>query len=185
MSVKINEGTATPIKTDTVGTVQAQVIRLDVGSGTTASDFGGTLAEVSSIANVVKGTVTSVENVVKGTVTKLEGGTVAVDRFTYPHPDRFATTVSSGTSVMGTIKAAVAGSVIVVTDLVISAGTATNVEIGDGGTANPLVGTLHFTDLGGMVDNCNIPYETSSGSALVYKQSTDGPLTITAKGYVR
>lgn len=184
MAIAINEGTQTTVLTATAGGTEVQVVRLDVGAGTAASNFGGTITTVDS--------VTSVANLAKGTVSSVEGGTVAevtnvnfgtVDTF-YRHPDAFATVVSSGTSTLGTIKAAVSGSQIYVTDLVISAGTTTNVEVASGGTSTPIMGTVHLYTNGGLVSNFSTPLETASGSALVYKQSVDGPLTITCQGYV-
>ena len=159
MAITINEGTAVDVYTKLSSGTEIQVVKLDVGAGTAIADFGGT--------------ITSVTNLAFGTV----------DTF-YRHPDRFATVVSTGTSVMGTVKGSVGGSAIYVTDLVISAGTATNVEIGDGGTSKPIVGTLHFATNGGAVINFHTPISTTAGSALVYKQSANGPLTITASGYV-
>lgn len=203
MSVKVTQGTETTIYSTANAGTEIQIVKLDVGSGTAVSDFGGTITAVDSVANVAKGTVTSAENLVKGTITRVEGGTIGevsnlatgtiaavtnvtfgtIDTF-YRHPDGFATTVSSGTSTLGTIKAAVSGSVIYVTDITVSAGTATNVEIASGGTSTPIIGTLHLADNGGAVMNFVTPARTASGSALVYKQSTDGPLTITCNGYV-
>ena len=168
--ITINEGTQTGIYATSVGGTQTQVVRIDIGSGTTPAEFGGT---ISRVTDLLKGTLTSVTNLAFGTV----------DSF-YRHPDGFATVVSSGTSTMGTIKAGVAGSAIYVTDLVVSAGTATNVEIGNGGTNLSLIGTLHLNTNGGAVMNFRSPIFTSAGSALIYKQSANGALTITCQGYV-
>lgn len=173
MSVSINQGTQTAINATAVGGVQTQVVRLDVGSGTTASDFGGTITEV---ANLVKGTITALAN---GTI-----GAGTISTIGLKHADAFATVIVSGTSAFGTIKPAVSGSAIYVTDLIVSAGSATNVEIGSGGTSTPIVGTLLLAANGGAVMNFRTPIQTASGSALVYKQSADAPLTITALGYV-
>jgi hypothetical protein len=164
MSVTINEGTLTAIKTTTDSGAEIQHVRND----------GGT---VGVLSNLVTGTVARV-----GTVQNVNFGTF--DTF-YRHPDRFGTVVSTGTNTMGTIKAGIAGSAIYVTDLIISAGSATNVEIGNGGTSLPLIGTLHLAANGGAVMNFNTPINTSAGSDLVYKQSTAiSPLTITCNGYI-
>jgi hypothetical protein len=164
MAVTITQGTQTNIKTTTDSGAEIQHIRND----------GGTVALVS---NLTTGTVARV-----GTVLNVTFGTF--DTF-YRHPDNFATTVNTGTNVMGTIKAAVSGSAIYVTDLIVSAGSATNVEIASGGTSTPILGTLHLSANGGAVMNFNTPIRTVSGSALVYKQSTAvSPLTITCNGYV-
>ncbi len=101
------------------------------------------------------------------------------------HSDAFATVVSTGTNTLGTIKEGVSGSVIYVTDLIVSVGSASNVEVGNGGTSLPLVGTLAFAANGGAVMNFRTPLSTSAGSALVYKQSAViSPLSITCLGYV-
>ena len=71
-----------------------------------------------------------------------------------------------------------------ITDLIISAGSATNVEIGNGGTSTPLIGTLFFSANGGAVMAFKTPLITTAGSSLVYKQSTNGPLTITCAGFL-
>ena len=100
------------------------------------------------------------------------------------HPDRWSVAANTGTSTLGTLRAAVAGSVIYLTDIVISGTAATNVEIGDGGTANLLLGTLYLGAAGGMVANFVDPISTTSGSALVYKQSANTGLSIMARGYI-
>lgn len=167
----VNVGTALTMASDDISSVHYPRVKISVGADGAAADWAGTI-----------GTVAVVNNVVKGTVSVVEAGTI--DTVGLVHADAFQTVVSSGTSTLGTIKPLVSGSQIFVTDLIISAGTATNVEIGDGGTSTPLIGTLHFADNGGAVMNFRTPISTTSGSALVYKQSTDGPLTITAQGYV-
>jgi hypothetical protein len=196
MGVNINEGTQTNIATDPVGTVNYQKIKLDIGAAGVSSLFTGTIPAVSNLAT---GTLASVANVVKGTITKIEGGTIGVvaagtvtsltagtiQTYGLRHADAFSTVVSTGTNTMGTIKATVAGSSIYVTDLIISAGSATNVEIASGGTSTPIMGTLFLSAQGGAVMNFVIPMMTASGSALVYKQSTAvSPLSITCNGYV-
>jgi hypothetical protein len=165
MSVNITQGTETAIKTTTDGgNGDIQHVRID----------GGTVALISaSAAGTIKG----------GTLQNLNFGTV--DTFYIP-VNNFATVVSTGTTTFGTIKATVAGSAIYVTDLVVSAGSATNVEIGDGTVgATNLLGTLQLAQYGGMVANFRIPIQTSVGGTLVYKQSVGCPLTITAFGYVK
>lgn len=186
--VNINQGTQTNIATDAIGTVNYQIVKLDRGAAGASSLFTGT---VDAVTNLAGGTVSSVANLVKGTITRVEGGTlnsvggtVITDNFTFRHGDAFATVINVGTSVFGTIKPAVSGSCIYVTDLVVSVGTASNVVIASGGTSTPILGTLHLSTNGGAVMNFKTPIATASGSALVYKQSADGPLTITALGYV-
>lgn len=186
-NIKINEGTATTIKTDTVSGAEYQVVKLDVGAAGASSAFTGTIKDVT--------TITSVANLVKGTVTALAAGTITggtlgnlnfgtVDSF-YRHPDAFATVVTTGTNTFGTIKAAVAGSAIYITDLIISVGSATVVEIGDGTVgATDIIGSLSFAQYGGMVCNFRSPVKTSTAGTLVYKQSVGCPLTMTVTGYV-
>jgi hypothetical protein len=170
MAVQITQGTQTAIYSKLNGGTEIQVVKLDIGSGTSVADFGGTITEVG--------------NLVKGTVTVLTAGTVSNIGLT--HANAFATTVSTGTLTLGTIKPAVSGSVIYVTDLIVSAGSATNVEIGSGGTSTLIVGTLFLAANGGAVMNFRTPLSTVSGSALVYKQSAAiSPLSITCLGYVK
>lgn len=128
---------------------------------------------------ITQGTQTAIATKTEGTVEYQ-----VIQSMSGVHPDSFATVISVGTSVVGTIKAGVSGSAIYVTDLVVSVGSASNVEIGNGGTNLPLLGTLHLAANGGAVMNFRSPLATSVGSALVYKQSANGPLTITALGYV-
>lgn len=174
--MQINQGTSAWIASDEVGSVQYQVVKLDVGANGLSSAFTGTVAAITSVANVVSGTLASITNVANGTINALP----------LLQPNKWQAVVNTGTSTMGTVKAAVAGSVIYLTDLVVSvAGTATNVEFGDGGTANLVMGTLYFAANGGMVANFTNPIYTTSGSALVYKQSANVPLSITAGGFVK
>ena len=198
MAVTINEGTQTTIKVTADAGGSIQHIRADGGTVGTLTNVGsltdlGTVKEVTTVA-----AVTSVANLAKGTITALAKGTISVGTVVVTagtivetpaigvrHADEFATVVSSGTTDLGTIKGSVDGSQIFITDLIVSAGTATDVEIGDGGTSKPIVGSLHFTNLGGIsAPNFKTYPRTSAGSPLVFKQSTDGPLTLTVNGYV-
>lgn len=130
-----------------------------------------------------------VSNPFSGTLTdNLNSGTLnlgTVDSISQLPPNYFTTTVTSGTSTLGTVKAAVGGSAIFVTDLIISAGTATTLVIGMGGTSTPFIGTLSFATNGGMVTNFRVPGSVTSGSALVYQQSANNTLSITVTGFVR
>lgn len=181
MTVQINEGTQTTVNTVAVGGTETQVVRLDIGAGTVAGAFTGSLANIGAIHTAGTLSGGSLANV--GVVHN--AGTIAsVPAIGARHADAFATVISSGTSTLGTVKPAVSGSAIYVTDLIVSAGTATNVTLASGGTSTPILGTLHLATNGGAVMNFVTPPATASGSALVYKQSTDGPLTITCQGYV-
>lgn len=118
-NVSINEGTQTTIATDTVGTVNYQVIKLDVGSSGASSPFTGTIAAVSSLAAgsvaVTAGTVTAgTVNLVTrtGNVGTLEAGTIT----TLPNipggtiTNLISGTINSATAVLnsGTINVATA-----------------------------------------------------------------------------
>lgn len=180
MSVNINQGTQTAIATDTVGTVNYQVVKLDVGASGLSSAFTGTLGAVTNLA---AGTVTALA---KGTISAGTINTGTIDAISQLPPNAWGTVVSGGTSTLGTIKAAVAGSVIYVTHMIVSVGSASNVVIASGGTSTPIGGTYFFNANGGIVDTpINPPLQTTSGSALVYQQTANGPITITAGGFVR
>lgn len=189
MAITINEGTQVDVYTKVNAGTEIQIVKLDVGSGTAIADFGGTITAVNNLANgtvrISVGTVTTgtLQNLVSGTI---NSGTVDSLNIGRRHADEFATVVSTGTNVLGTIRAAVSGSAIYVTGLVISAGSATNVEIGNGGTANPILGTIYLNANGGLaLTPIDPPLRTSAGSALIYKQSTAiSPLSITCVGYI-
>lgn len=174
-SVVMTVGTIADVPGGTVDLVS----QANVTVGTFSADIpGGTIDEVSQ-ANVTVGTFSA--DVPGGTIDSLTFGTV--DTY-YRHPDEFATTVSTGTSTLGTIKAAVPGSVIYVTDVKISVQAASNVVIASGGTSTPIIGTNFFAGSGGMVSNYVTPARTASGSALVYKQSSNTGMSIDVTGYV-
>lgn len=191
-NVLITQGTQTAIITDTVGTERYQVVKLDTGAAGASVPFTGTLGAVTNLAG---GTLTALT---KGTISvgtfamttgTLAGGTLqagTVLTIGMRHADEFATVVSTGTNTLGTIKAAVSGSQIFLTSLIVSAGSATNVEIASGGTSTPIIGTMFFNANGGAaLMPIDPPVRTVAGSALVYKQSAAiSPLTITATGYV-
>jgi len=173
-NILINQGTQTTVKSDTVGGIEYPVFKLDRGGAGATSLFTGTL---DAVTNIAAGTLSRV-----GTVLNLSAGTV--DTIGLVHADKWGTVISSGTSTLGTLKAAVSGSQIFVTDITISVGSASNVVIASGGTSTPILGTLFLSANGGMVGNFRTPLYTVAGSALVFKQSVDGPMTITASGYV-
>lgn len=184
----VNTGTALTMASDDISSVHYPRVKISVGADGAAADWAGTIGTVVNLNNgtvrISVGTITTgtIQNLVSGTI---NSGTVESLNIGRRHADEFATVVSSGTSVMGTIRAAVAGSAIYVTGLIVSAGSATNVEIASGGTSTPIVGTLFFNANNGVAAMpFDPPLRTASGSALVYKQSTNGPLTITCVGYV-
>src|SRR3990167_2174421 len=165
----VNVGTALTMASDDIASVHYPRVKISVGADGAAADWAGTIGTLSVLA---KGTISA------GTI---DAGTVLT--YGQRHADAFATVVSTGTNTLGTIRAGVSGSAIYVNWLIISAGSATNVEIGNGGTDLPLVGTLYFNANGGAIAApLNPPISTSAGSSLVYKQSASGPLSITAGG---
>ena len=166
----VTQGTSTNLANDVVGTNIYPVSKIDIGAAGASSLFTGTLGAVTNLAG--------------GTVGVLTSGTV--DTVGLLNANYFSTVVSTGTNTFGTIKASVAGSAIYVTDLIVSVGSVTTLEIGDGTVgATDLIGTLQLNQYGGMVSNFRSPIKTSVSGTLVYKQSVGCPLTITAIGYVK
>ena len=169
-ALQINLGTTLTMASDDISSIHYPRVKIAVGADGAAADWAGTIGTVAVLA---KGTISA------GTI---DNGTVLT--LGIHHADEFATVVTAGTSVLGTIKAAVSGSAIYVTSLIISVGSASNVVIGSGGTSTPIGGTFFFTGNGGLAAQLDPPMRTASGSALVYKQSFDGPMSITCTGYV-
>lgn len=157
-TIGINVGTAQGVAIDTISGTAYPVMKLDMGT--------------SGVSNPFSGTLNTIQN---GTV-----DTIGLINANY-----FGTTVFTGTSTLGTIKAAVgAGTRIYVTDLIISVGSASNVVIGDGAASTPLAGTFFFAANGGLTSNFRSPIRTSQGGTLVFQQSAAiGSCTITALGY--
>ena len=183
----VNTGTALTMASDDISSVHYPRVKISLGADGAAADWTGNIP-TGTITALAKGTISV--GTMSMTTGTLNGGTLSnlnfgtIDTF-YRHTDAFATTVSTGTNVLGTIRAAVSGSIIYVTDLVVSAGSATNVVVASGGTSTPILGTLHLAANGGAVMNFVTPIRTASGSALVYKQSAAvSPLSITANGYI-
>lgn len=162
--------------TDTIGTVNYGIVKLDRGA--------------AGASNLFTGTIDAVTNLAGGTVGVLAKGTVStgtVDVISQLPPNNWGTVVSTTAATLGTIKPAVSGSVIYMTYCVISAGSATTVVVASGGTSTPILGTLFFNSNGGIAGGpFTPPIQTVSGSALVYQQSVGtSPITITAGGWVR
>lgn len=180
--VNINTGTQVAINTQTLGTAEAQVVRIDMGSGTSANAFTGT---ISAVTNIAGGTI-SISG--QPAVFAEQNNPASLQATVLPiglrHTDEFATIVSTGTTTLGTIKAAVSGSAIYVTSVVISAGTTTSVVVASGGTSTPVLGSLFFNTNGGLAAQFDPPIRTASGSALVYQQSVGGGLSCTVTGYI-
>ncbi len=114
-AILINQGTQTPIANDTVGTVNYQIVKLDVGDAGLSSPFTGTLAAVSSLGggtitkleggtvqtNILTGTINSIPNLPGGTLGRIEGGTIT--SLTGGNIVVTAGTVTTGTINTGTI----------------------------------------------------------------------------------
>ncbi len=167
---QVTQGTQTNLANDPVGTNVFPISKIDIGAAGASVPFTGTLGAVTNLAG--------------GTVTNQLAGTI--DAVSQMPPNYWSASVSTGTTTLGTIKAAVSGSAIFVTDMIISIGTlASSLVIGMGGTSTPFIGSLNFAANGGMVSNFRVPGSVTSGSALVYQQSVGIPLTITAQGFVR
>lgn len=165
-------GTITALASGTItgGTLQAGTVTVGAALPAGLNNIGD--------MDIATGTVTRVSNI--GT---LENGTVLT--LGIRHPDEFATVVTSGTSTLGTIRAASVGSAIYVTGIVISVQAASNVVVASGGTSTPILGTLFFAGSGGVAAMpFDPPIRTASGSALVYQQSANTGMSITCTGYV-
>jgi len=182
-NITVTEGTAKAIAADNVSDVYYQRVKLDVGADGVSSAFTGTLGAVTNLAGGTVGILTS------GTVKSLQGGTVnnlasgTVEMVKLMHGDHFGSVGTIGSTATGTVHAAVSGSAIYVTDLVISRQTAATVTVGDGTPTVKLLGPLFFAANGGCVCNQVHPIHTTSGSALVYNTG-GGTISITAQGYI-
>lgn len=81
VAILINQGTQTAIANDTVGTVNYQVIKVDMGTTGVSNPFTGTLP---SITNLEAGTITKIEggtvqtNILSGTINSVAGGSIAI-----------------------------------------------------------------------------------------------------------
>lgn len=210
--ITVTEGTQTNVATDVVGTTNYQKVKMNVGgAGTDTAWLGTSLAD--NVANPTPPPVGAfgmnwdttqwqrargglgdgasaggMANVLpmvfnQSTHDRLRGdinGLLAYGQ----HPGRFGTTVTTGTTTLGTILAgAGAGTFTYITDIIISAGTTTTLVIGNGGTASPLIGTLSFAANGGMVSNFQTPIRLGTNGTLVYQQSVGGALSITVNGF--
>ena len=189
MPLTVTEGTQTDVYSVANAGTEIPVVKLDVGSGTAISDFGGTIPRVNTIGTLGLGSVTVTSMPSGGTIsTNQLGGTVnlgTVQIIGQRHADEFATVVTTGTSVLGTIRAAVTGSAIYVTGIAVSVQAASNVVIGNGGTSLPILGTLFFAGSAGIaLTPIDPPLRTTSGSALVYQQSANTGMSITCVGYI-
>jgi len=175
VNLLINQGTQSPIPANLVGTANYPVVKIDVGASGSSVPWQGTVTVGTNALTV--GTINS------GTIGVLSLGTV--DAVSALPINVWGTTVNIGTSTIGTLKAAVGGSSIYITDLIVSAGTQTTFALHNGGTANPIFGTVSFAQYGGVTSNFRTPLFGSSGSAITYIQSANGTMSITASGFVK
>ena len=142
---------------------ETQVVRLDIGSGTTASNFGGTITEV---ANLAKGTITG------GTLGNLNAGTIQINPVPIPTILTFGTLGTAGGSFFATVSAASGAGTkhyISGVDIVVQSGTA-DVRV-LAGSAIQGTGMLAggFFPPGGGISNQIVPvFATGTNSELLY-----------------
>ena len=173
MSVNITEGTQSAIATDAVGTVNYQTVKIDVGAAGASSLFTGTVKRVTDLLQGTITTVAQVDNIAKGTI----------QPYGLRHADAFATIVSNSGTVLGTVKAGVAGSAHYITDMLISAQGACTAVVYAGST---LVrgGTYYFGANGGLINNLNTPITIDAGSAITFSTVGTGLVTLEIRGYI-
>ena len=187
--INITQGTQSNIATDAIGTVNYQIVKLDRGAAGASSLFTGTLdaLTIGSVRMTV-GTLTggTLQNLVSGTVNALASGTVSagtVQTYGLRHADAFATIVSNSGTVLGTVKAGVAGSAHYITDMLISSQGASNAVLYAGSTL-VRAGTYYFAANGGLVNNLNTPITVDSGSAITFSTVGTGLVTLEIRGYI-
>lgn len=186
---------------DDISSVHYPRLKLTLGGdGTNLGDFTGTLAAVTSVANLAKGTITRVEGGTVGLTTRtgnvgtVESGSVVVTKGTISngtmlpfgilHATEFDKRAGTTGTALGTLIPGTASTVYYITRLVISVGTATNVVIASGGTGTPVAGTYYLNQNGGVaLMPINPPLRTASGSALVFSQTATGSISIEVGGY--
>jgi hypothetical protein len=164
MSVQITNGTQTSIYTKTNAGTDVQVVKLDIGSGTALQDFGGTITEVSNVANLAKGTITSVANVA--------GGTIIVGSTVNATPLVLGTVGTAGGSLFGTISGASGAGTkhyISGVDIVVSSGTPdVRVLIGTGIQGGSVLAAGLFLPSNGISKLFIPPFVTGTNSEITY-----------------
>lgn len=197
----VNLGTQLVMASDDLSSVHYPRLKIALGGdGTNLGDFTGTLAAVTSVANLVGGTVTKLEGGTVGLVTRtgnvgtVESGSVVVTKGTISngtmlpfgilHTTEFDKRAGTTGTALGTLIPGTASTVYYITRLVISVGTGSNVVIASGGTATPIAGTYFLNQNGGVaLMPINPPLRVASGSALVFQQTSTGSITIECAGY--
>lgn len=155
------------------------MVKLDVGADGASSAFTGTIGAVTNLAG---GSVTVTAGTIGGGSIVVTAGTVEATNVL--HADYFQAQGTIGGTATGTAKAAVSGSAIYVTDLMVSVQTISTVTVSSGTNTVPIWGPLFLAANGGAVSNFVTPIKTTSGSALVYNQSGTGLITVAIQGYV-
>lgn len=182
-NITVTEGTAKAIAADDVSSVWYQIVKVDRGIGGSTNLFTGT---VDAVTNLAAGTITSLTS---GTIKSLQGGTVnnldggTVQTFPIVHSDSFSTCVESTGTATLVVKAAVNGSTIYVTDMIVSSNSGATAAFGDGTVTSKLL-EVYLGANGGFVSNFKTPMQTTSGSALTCDQPGSGTITMTIIGYV-
>lgn len=151
-SILINQGTQTAIANDTIGTVNYQVVKVDMGTAGVSNPFSGTLPAVS---NLEKGTITRLENgtvqanMMTGTVTSLLGGSIVQTVGTVNTGTINAGTLNRvgqvGTLEVGTISSLpnLPGGSIQVTNGTVNTGTINVATVVAGTLTNLISGTIN------------------------------------------
>ena len=196
MTIGINEGTQTNLKSTTDSSEQITHIRPDGGTigvlgGGTVFTLGtvGSVAAIGQVHNagtmLTLGTVGSVAAVGQlhnaGTVQTVNAGTVSTLGLT--HEDAFATTVFQSGTTLGTVKAWIGGSAHYITDLAISVDGAMVTALYAGSTLQR-AGTYYFSQNGGVVQNYRTPIVIPAGSEITFRTIGTGLATLELKGYV-
>lgn len=181
-------GTGLTFASDQIGGIEYPRVKLSVGADNTAVDFSGTIAAVTNLAGGTVGVVNAGSVVITtGTIANIAAGTVFAKTLgteVNPANEWTASGNLTGTAT-GTIKAAVAGSVIYITSLIVSVESSGRVAIASGTPTSPIIGTMTLNAGGGLAAMpINPPLRTTSGSALVYNQSGTGVLGYFASGFV-
>lgn len=191
----VTAGTTNGLPVDTVSGTMFPYSKIDVGAVGSSVPWQGSVTVnggsiVQTVGTVNTGTInTGTINV--GTFVA-NGGTIGtlgigtVDAVSALPLNVWGTTINTAASAFGTIKAAVSGSTIYITDLEISMGIVPGtVALYSGGTAFVIAGTWSFNANGGLVTNRKTPIFATSGSAICYQQQGTATLSITASGFVK
>jgi hypothetical protein len=177
---QVNQGTQTQLANDVVGTNTYPSSKIDIGAAGVS---------VPWLGQITSGTITQLPPVAITTIASLAAGTITtgtVDSVSQLPLNSFGTSINTAGTAFGTIKAAVAGSSIYITDLTISMSVVSGtIALYNGANSNLLAGSWAFNANGGLVNNYRVPIQGLSGSALCYQQQGTASVGITAQGFVR